>query len=316
MSKSKTFTTFTINGTDWIFNPKKFNSLFEEKLTNAWDKTTNMRITKSYLYNELSEVIHITPDAVRKWCIGSNGPSEMKYITALAQYFGVEKTALLTPVLNKSNNSVVSSDYNTLDREEIKRVFKESLSILLRRIHFSTSAVDIKERQRIYRDNQINAIDDLRKLSRSVYTNALSLSAYVSNKLHRLLMDMEEIIYDRPPEAWYDLSDSISYYDTAVLFAYYHYPDKESICMDSCINGRAYIFDEIEFAEDLGLGDIIDIDDDFYENQDDENMLMKYGYQGSFEITPIMVYEHILTKYLISVFRHYFPDFETRVVLQ
>ncbi len=309
MSKSKTFTTFIINGKEWTFSPQKFGLLFEEKRTNEWDKTTNRKITKSHLYEEISPLVNVSPDGVKKWLSGANGPCVKDSITALAQYFGVEETDLLVPVLNENNNSIVTSATTASDYEETNRVFKESLSILLRRIHLSVSAVDPKERQRIYRENQMNAKDDLRKLSRSVYTNALSLSTYVSNKLQRLLMDMEEIIYDRPPEAWCDLSDEISCYDTAVLFAYYYSPDKESVCMESCIDGRAYVLDEIEFAEDLDLEDIVDTDDYFDENSDDVNVLMKYGYQGSFEITPTMVYEHILTKYLTAVFRHYFPDF-------
>ena len=75
------------------------------------------------------------------------------------------------------------------------------------------------------------------------------------------------------------------------------------------VSARWYIFDEIEFATDLGLDDVKNVDDEFGEidlsNCED---LEKYGYHGLLDINPTMVFEHVLTKYLSSVYKIVFED--------
>ena len=125
-------------------------------------------------------------------------------------------------------------------------------------------------------------------------------------------MDIEQIAEGRlrNNNPWEDMPDYVNYYESEVYaFQFFLFDSKKDICEDSpSINGVCYIYDEIEYADDLGLGNTVDPDDNFEEHCDDAEIILKYGYQGDYEITPTMVYDHLITKYMAAVFRYYFPN--------
>ena len=64
-----------------------------------------------------------------------------------------------------------------------------------------------------------------------------------------------------------------------------------------------------EFADDLGLDDVKDLDDEFDEiDSSNCEAYEKYGYHGILDVNPTMVFEHVLTKYLSSVYKLVFED--------
>lgn len=125
-------------------------------------------------------------------------------------------------------------------------------------------------------------------------------------------MDIEQIVEGRlwNNNPWKNISDAVSYYEIEIYeFQFFQFNSKRDICLDSpSINSVCYIYDEIGYADDLELGNTVDPDDSFEEHCDDAEFIMKYGYQGDYEITPTMVYDHLLTKYMAAVFRYNFPD--------
>ena len=303
------YTIFTINETAWVFSPQKFNSLLEKKKIKGSNKN-GRRISNAKIYNELSELIHISPDAIKKWKLGKNSFSDENYLRLLAQYFDVDKTDLLVPVTNNENKSVIP-DNSDVDRAEVNRVFTECLNILFQITHFQPEeGKGTRKQQEI--ENTQNTVNNLRSLNQSVYAHSLLISPHITNKLHHLLMDIEQIAEGRlwNNNPWEDMPDYVNYYENEVyLFQFFLFDSKKDICEDSpSINGVCYIYDEIEYADDLGLGNTVVPDDDFEEHCDDAEVVMKYGYQGDYEITPTMVYDHILTKYIAAVFRYTFSD--------
>lgn len=303
------YTIFTINETAWVFSPQKFNSLLEKKKIKVRNKN-GRRISNAQIYNELSELIHISPDAIKKWKLGKNSFSDENYLRLLAQYFDVDKTDLLVPVTNNENKSVIP-DNSDVDRAEVNRVFTECLNILFQITHFQPEeGKGTRKQQEI--ENTQNTVNKLRSLNQSVYSHSLLISPHITNKLHHLLMDIEQIAEGRlwNNNPWEDMPDYVNYYEREVYaFQFFLFDSKKDICEDSpSINGVCYIYDEIEYADDLGLGNTVVPDDDFEEHCDDAEVVMKYGYQGDYEITPTMVYDHILTKYIAAVFRYTFFD--------
>ena len=303
------YTVFTINETAWVFSPQKFNSLLEKKKIKGSNKN-GRHISNAQIYNELSELIHISPDAIKKWKLGKNSFSDENYLRLLAQYFDVDKTDLLVPVTNNENKSVIP-DISDVDRVEVNRVFTECLNILFQITHFEPEGGnDTRKQQEI--ENTQNTVNKLRSLNQSVYAHSLMISPHITNKLHRLLIDIEQIaegrLWNNSP--WEDMPDYVNYYESEVYaFQFFLFDSKKDICEDSpSINGVCYIYDEIEYADDLDLGNTVDPDDNFEEHCDDAEIILKYGYQGDYEITPTMVYDHLLTKYMAAVFRYYFPD--------
>ena len=161
--------------------------------------------------------------------------------------------------------------------------------------------------------------------------HALSTSETIRNSLHRILLETEELIHGSI-ESWERFSWSEEEMDDRKLALRYVYSvdregnktyeldsttfvqryygcERKQVLGDDDITARVYIFDEIEFATDLGLDDVKNVDDEFDEidlsNLED---FEKYGYHGILDINPTMVFEHMLTKYLSSVYKIVFED--------
>ena len=94
-----------INDTAWVFSLQKFRSLIEEKINRS--RKGGRRITNTQINKELSELIHVSTDAIKKWKSGDNAFSDETYIEALAQYFDVDKTDLLVPVSYIDNKALI-----------------------------------------------------------------------------------------------------------------------------------------------------------------------------------------------------------------
>lgn len=300
--KSKSFTTFSINGTSWVFSIQKFNALFEERRRKE-SKSQDQRVSNNQLYESIAESVHVSPDSVRNWKKGVNGPSE-PCLNLLAQFFEVEKIDLLKP--QSSSDDLFTRE---ADRAEVNRVFTGCLDTLFIITHFTPEDGKGTRKQQEAENTQA-AVNAVHSLDQSVYSHSLLVSPNISNRLHRLLKDIEYIVRLRIGETpWDNVPDEVEEYELDVCFQFFLDNDKREIYEDSpCLPGRCYLFDEIDYADDLGLGDIVEPDDYFDEHDDDAEVLLKYGYQGDLEITPVMVYDHILTKYMTAVFRWQFPE--------
>jgi hypothetical protein len=97
--------------------------------------------------------------------------------------------------------------------------------------------------------------------------------------------------------------------DSDMLHEGYYGCERKQVLGDDDITARVYIFDEIEYATDLGLDDVKNVDDEFDEiDMSNLEDFEKYGYHGILDVNPTMVYEHMLTKYLSSVYKIVFED--------
>ena len=302
-NKSKSFTTFSINGTSWAFSIQKFNALFEERRRKE-SKSQDQRVSNNQLYESIAESVHVSPDSVRNWKKGVNGPSE-PCLNLLAQFFEVEKIDLLKP--QSSSDDLFTRE---ADRAEVNRVFTGCLDALFIITHFTPEDGKGTRKQQEAENTQA-AVNAVHSLDQSVYSHSLLISTNISYRLHRLLKDMEYIAQERIRDIpWDNVPDEVEEYECEVMnFQFFLYNNKRDIIEESpTIEGRCYLFDEIEYADDLDLDNIVEPDDYFDEHDEDAEVLMKYGYQGDLEISPTMVYDHILTKYMTAVFRWQFPE--------
>ena len=219
------------------------------------------------------------------------------------------------------------------DRKLVEEVFKKSLEVLVRKIHFIPEDTETNKYIQ-YMNNRERAVRELRDIHLYVNCQALSTSETIRNSLHRILLETEEIIYDHPEswdrfswsveemddrksalryvqvETWEGNKKRITYeLDSSMLWDHYYGCERSQLFGYDDMTSRSYIFDEIEFATDLGLDDVKNIDDEFDEidlsNCED---LETYGYHGDLYVTPTIVFEHALTKYLSSVYKIVFED--------
>ena len=204
------------------------------------------------------------------------------------------------------------------------------MAVIVRKINFVPEDTEIsKPIQHV--NNRDRAIRELRDIHLYVNCHALSTSETIRNSLHRILLETEELIYGSP-ESWerfswsedemadrkstlrcvysVDREGNKTYeLDSTTFVQRYYGCERKQVLGDDDITARVYIFDEIEYATDLGLDDVKNMDDEFDEI-DSSNLedFEKYGYHGILDVNPTMVYEHMLTKYLSSVYKLVFED--------
>ena len=58
------------------------------------------KTTKVAVYEDLSHICHLTPDAVKNWFIRKNGPGDKDYVIEMADYFDVDYRELFVELKN------------------------------------------------------------------------------------------------------------------------------------------------------------------------------------------------------------------------
>ena len=317
------------NGQEYYFSCDKFNkaiSTYQSKLQTQ----NNRKVTKTSIRKYLAEKLHVSPDTIQNWVQNKNGPSSLEDIKKLAELIQIDYRELL----DTDEEYVQPSPTKEQDRKLVEEVFKKSLAVIVRKINFVPEDTEIS-RHIQHINNKERAIRELRDIHLCVTCHAFSTSETIRNSLHRILLETEEIIHGYQPESWERFSWSeeemddrksalryehvvtwkgnekcVTYQlDSTMLWDHYYGCERNQLFGYDDLTARWYIFDEIEFATDLGLDDVKNTDDEFDEidlsNCED---LEKYGYHGILDVNPTMVFEHVLTKYLSSVYKFVFED--------
>ena len=306
------------DGKEYVFSHEKFNAAIK-KYQRKLEVQNGYKVSLLSIYEDFSKKLHIPVETIRNWVRKRNG-SSLEDTKRISEYIQIDYRELLDTV----EEYVQPSPTKEQDRKLVEEVFKKSLEVIVRKINFLPEDTEIsKPVQHI--NNRERAIRELRDIHLYVNCHALSTSETIRNSLHRILLETEELIYGRP-ESWERFSWSEEEMDdrkSALRCVYiidskgnntyeldadmfrdsYYGCERKDLFFDE-FSTRGYIFDEIEFATDLGLDDVKDIDDAFYEiDSSNGEAYEKYGYHGILDVNPTMVFEHVLTKYLSSVYK-------------
>ena len=312
------------DGKEYVFSCEKFNNAISKHQMKL-QVQYGYKVSKADIYEDLSKQLFVSVDTIKNWVRNRNGTS-LDQIKRLSEYMNVDYRELLDTV----EEYVQPSPTKEQDRKLVEEVFKKSLTVIVRKINFIPEDTEISiPVQRI--NNREQAIRELRDIHLYINCHALSTSETIRNSLHRILLETEELIHGIP-ESWdrfrwsedeMDDRKSVLRYvysvdrdgnktyelDSTAFVQRYYGCERKQVLGDDDISARVYIFDEIEYATDLGLDDVMNIDDEFDEI-DSSNLenFEKYGYHGILDVNPTMVYEHMLTKYLSSVYKLVFED--------
>ena len=312
------------DGKEYVFSCEKFNnaiSKYQMKLKAQNDQ----KVTKLSIYEDLSNKLYIPYETIKNWARGRNG-ANLENTKLIAEYIQIDYHELLDTV----EEYVQPSPTKEQDRKLVEEVFKKSLEVIVRKINFVPEGTEIsKSIQHI--NNRERAIRELRNIHLYVNCQSLSTSETIRNSLHRILLDTEDIIHGSRPDCWDrfswseaemdDCKSGLRYVysvdregkktyelDDTIFLESYYACERKDLFRDE-FSARPYILDEIEFATDLGLDDVKNVDDEFDEiDSSNGKAYEKYGYHGMVDINPTMVYEHMLTKYLSSVYKLVFED--------
>ena len=312
------------DGKEYVFSCEKFNEAIT-KYQMKLQAQSKCKVSKLSIYEDFSNKLYIPFETIKNWARGRNGAS-LENIKLIAEYIQIDYHELLDTVEEYVQPSLTKEQ----DRKLVEEVFKKSLTIIVRKINFVPEDTEIsKHVQHI--NNKERAIIELRDIHLYINCHALSTSETIRNSLHRILLETEELIHG-VPESWDrfswtkeemdDRKSALRYViigdskgnekyelDSTTFVQGYYGCERKQVLGDDDITARVYIFDEIEFATDLGLDNVKNVDDEFDEidlsNLED---FEKYGYHGILDVNPTMVYEHMLTKYLSSVYKIVFED--------
>ena len=316
------------DGKEYVFSCEKFNNAIV-KYQNKLQAQNKCNISKASIYEDLSKKLYIPLETIKNWVRKRNGAS-LENIKAISEYIQIDYRELL----DTAEEYVQPSPTKEQDRKLVEEVFKKSLEVIVKKINFVPEDTEIsKPVQHV--NNRDRAIRELRDIHLYVNCHALSTSETVRNSLHRILLDTEEIIRGSRPDCWDrfswseeemdDRKSALRYVsaetwkgnekcvtyelDSYMLWDHYYGCERSQLFGYDDVSARWYIFDEIEFATDLGLDDVKNVDDEFDEiDLSNCKDLEKYGYHGILDVNPTMVFEHVLTKYLSSVYKLVFED--------
>ena len=312
------------DGQEYYFSCEKFNDAIK-KYQRKLEAQNDRKVTKLSIYEDFSNKLYIPYETINNWARGRNGAS-LENTKLISEYIQIDYHELLDTV----EEYVQPSPTKEQDKKLVEEVFKKSLAVIVRKINFVPEDTEISiPVQRI--NNKERAIRELRDIHLYVNCHALSTSETIRNSLHRILLETEELIHGSP-ESWErfswskeemdDRKSALRYViisdskgneryelDTTTFVQRYYGCERKQVLGDDDITARVYIFDEIEFATDLGLDNVKNVDDEF-DKIDLSNLedFEKYGYHGMLDVNPTMVYEHMLTKYLSSVYKIVFED--------
>ena len=310
------------NGKEYVFSCEKFNNALS-KYQMKLQTQNGCKVSKLSIYEDFSNKLYIPLDTIKNWARGRNGAT-LENTKLISGYIQIDYHELLDTV----EEYVQPSPTKEQDRKLVEEVFKKSLEVLVRKIHFIPEDTEINKHIQ-YINNRDRAIRELRDIHLYVNCHALSTSETIRNSLHRILLETEEIIYGSH-ESWDrfswtedemdDRKSALRYacweskgnkgyeLDSDMLHEHYYGCNRKDLFFDY-FSVIGYVFDEIEFATDLGLDDVKNVDEEFYEiDTSNGEAYEKYGYHGILDINPTMVYEHVLTKYLSSVYKLVFED--------
>ena len=314
------------DGKEYVFSCEKFNNAIS-KYQNKLKAQNDQKVTKLSIYEDLSNKLYIPYETIKNWARGRNGAS-LENTKLISEYIQIDYHELL----DTFEEYVQPSPTKEQDRKLVEEVFKKSLEVIVRKINFVPEDTETNKHIQ-YMNNRERAVRELRDIHLHVNCRALSTSETIRNSLHRILLETEEIIYGHPEiwdrfswseeemddrksalryvhvETWKGNEKRVTYeLDSSMLLDHYYGCERKDLFFD-WFSASPYIFDEIEFATDLGLDDVKNIDDEFYEiDSSNGEAYEKYGYHGDLDVNPTMVFEHVLTKYLSSVYKFVFED--------
>ena len=313
-----------VDGREYYFSSEKFNTAIS-RFQNKSQPQNKHKITKESIYLDLSNKINVSAATIKNWVHGKHGTS-LEVIKDISEYMQIDYHELL----ETDEEYLQPSPTKEQDRKLVEDVFKKSLEVIVRKINFVPEDTEISKPVQ-YINNRDRAIRELRDIHLYVNCQALSTSETIRNSLHRILLDTEEIIRGSRPDCWDrfswseaemdDRKSGLRYVysvdregkktyelDDTIFLESYYACERKDLFWD-WFSASPYIFDEIEFATDLGLDDVKNIDDEFHKiDSSNGEAYEKYGYHGFLDVNPTIVFEHVLTKYLSSVYKIVFED--------
>ena len=138
------------NGNKYRFSAEKFKLALSNKKEK--DKNNGIKTYSATLKRAIADRSGLSEEAVKKWEMGHNGPSNIDQVRIAADVLDIPYTALIDQVKKTGEINTVGER----NKQLIDTIFRESLAILIQKAKYKPDGEDGKERNAQYRRNQKN----------------------------------------------------------------------------------------------------------------------------------------------------------------
>lgn len=121
---SKKTRIFKIEDVDYQFDFQSFKIYVDGYVKRYKDKGANIKKAKVFEY--IVEKANVTPEAVKQWYYGNNGPSDLAIIQKAAEVLEITDYLNLMRVANKGEKMLL----NSLQMESLKRIYDDIIEYL------------------------------------------------------------------------------------------------------------------------------------------------------------------------------------------
>lgn len=176
------------NNIGYIFSTISFSNLITTKYKEL--RVTDTPITKEQIRNELAEITCKSPEAVKKWERGDNGPSDIQVVKDIAKYFSVDFHVLLTTT-DYSKGKAVPEIYGTDEKSIVIQFYSILVDFIYDYVCTDNVCYAIKHlNQKLTTEDTDGYVYDLYRQLDKV---AFSISEKTYNKLHRIITECKTL---------------------------------------------------------------------------------------------------------------------------
>lgn len=292
------------------------NRAFDRAVRAKADKKAHITLTS--IKRHLADTCHISEDSIKKWMEGRTGPSDRDLVKDVAAVLEMDYHDLLTPVLitqegnhmenrNQTMPKAQENGQNNLDEQMgtvVKAVYGSCVSLIYTmEDHLGKHPLPWNERLKTMREACAHS---LREGHLYIDQNAVVLHSAARYTLHRILLELSELVQTlRIPERWETEPGCLTIQEMEFLGCHSREVYLSGEQPDD-IDCRIYLVDEINLAENLGFGEIVEPTEEQWDRLDSMGDLSGFGYNGC--ITPSMIAVDQLVSTLSDLFRTSFPE--------
>ncbi len=176
------------------------------------------KISVAEVFQMIADAVHVSPDAVKNWYGGKNGPADLATIKGIAQALETNYKKLIQPIEELSDGGNTMNAAINERPDEVREVLLNLYSQMIDYVYmypgsdvymYVPSQPNLEHPEEYYEEI-------LRSMNRYLDSNALILDDETYNKMHRLLSELRETTDSHPgyyniAKRWYDYNSLLSY---------------------------------------------------------------------------------------------------------
>ena len=213
--RRKSFRTFSIENMDYIFSVDGFRKHFNDYKHNSF-KDMGKKITAENLREMIADKINVSPETVKKWYSGSNGPTDIEVVKDISTFFDIDYMELLSR--KEQEEMIKDMEYSSdTEKDVVDAVYQKIVDVIMLeayRYKESIYGTAYVEHEDFYRQD-----DKLRNEAYEIVDrNSLLISNTTRRKLYNILAELKTSLWgmEDPAGRWIRLNPL--YFEARKLF--------------------------------------------------------------------------------------------------